>query len=183
MCGFHRSLMLALAIGLLGAMPAAAQEKKDPAYPETADGLKSQIADLYRATKDGDKKKGAELAKALSLPKHEAWFQEIFGEEKGTKLAADYGKQLPKLEGDIGQLFAKAVKAEQSEFQVLRFEKAPDPKAVGAQNDALAAMKKPVPLYSVRFVKPGEKLGVHIYSFAYADGGFRLVGKLQGLRN
>ncbi|MBA4192100.1 MAG: hypothetical protein C0467_29325 [Planctomycetaceae bacterium] len=141
------------------------------------------MTDLYTATKEGEKQKAADLAKPLVLPKPETWFKGVFGDEKGTKMTAEYNKVVPKFEGDIEQLFAKVVKAGQSEISVLRFERAPDPKAVGYQNDAMAVMKKPVPLYSVRFVKPGDRLGQHVYSFVYVDGGFRMVGKMQGFKD
>ena len=174
-------LVLALTLCLLCPLSTPAQEK--PAYPDSAAGLKSMMTDLYTAAKDGDQKKTDALVKSLALPKHEAWFKEVFGADKGAKVAAEYAKVLPMFAADIEKLLAKLVKEGQSEIAVLRFEKAPDPKAVGLQNDALAAMKKPVPIYSVRFVKPGEKLGQHVYSFVYVDGGFRLVGKMTGFKD
>ena len=182
MLRFRNELALAACVMLCSPLAVQAQATIRTAYPDTPEGLKQQMTDLYAAAKAGDKKM-ADLAQPLVLPKHEAYFREDFGEEKGAKVAAEYGKILPMFAPEFEKLFAKLVKEGQSEIAVLRFEKGPDPKAVGFQNDAMAAMKKPVPIYSVRFVKPGERLGQHVYSFVYVDGGFRMVGKMQGFKD
>ncbi len=167
----------------LAAAPLAAQQAKGPAYPDTPDGLKRLMTDLYAATRDGDAKRSSALIGSLVLPRHEAWFKQVFGDRKGPQLAAEYAAVLGRFEPELAQLCAKIVKEGQSEIRVRRFDKAPDAQAVGLQNDALAAMKSPRALYSVRFVKPGQPLGQHVYSFVYADGGFRLVGKMQAVKD
>jgi hypothetical protein len=72
------------------------------------------------------------------------------------------------------------VQGGRTEVLVRRLER-PGEEATGLQNDALKAMKRPTPLYSVRLVKPGETTGFHLWSFVRAGGGFRYVGKMAGV--
>ena len=150
-------------------------------YPESTDGLKRLMSDILTATKAGDKEKAASLVKGLMLTDHSAWFKETFGDATGAKLSDDYAKFLGEFEPSASQLFAQMVEKGQSNIQINRFEKAGDPKATGLQNDALKAMKSPTPLYSVRFIKPGEDAGMHLWSFVFVDGGFRFIGKMNGV--
>ena len=147
-------------------------------YPETIDGLKGLTQDILAATKSGDKNRVSTLVKSLTMSDYEAWFTKVFGSEKGAKLAADYKAHLNDFEASVTELFTKMVAEGKTEVRVSRFDKAGNSEATGAQNQALAAMKAPVPLYSVRLVKPGEDLGMHLWSFIYADGSFRFAGKM-----
>jgi hypothetical protein len=106
----------------------------------------------------------------------------VFGDAAAAKLVAEYAAMLSRFEGDAGRAFGKVVADGQSDIQVLRFDRAGDPNAVGNQNDALAAMKSPQPLYSVRFLKPGERAGFHLYSFVHAGAAFRFVGRLAAAK-
>lgn len=148
-------------------------------YPDSTDGLKKLISDILAASKAGDKEKVSTLVKSLMLTNHEAWFKQTFGDDKGAKLSADYGKFLGDFEPSASELFAKMVEKGQTNIQVDRFAKAGDPKAVGLQEDALKAMKSAVPLYSVRLLEPGKDTGMHLYSFVYVDGAFRFISKLK----
>jgi hypothetical protein len=147
-------------------------------YPETTDGLKRLTEDILAATKAGDKTKVSTLVKSLEISDYEAWFNKTFGSEKGAKLSADYRSHLNDFETSATELFIKMVAEDKTEVRVSRFDKAGNSQATGAQNQALGVMKEPVPLYSVRMVRPGEDAGMHLWSFIYADGSFRFVGKL-----
>jgi hypothetical protein len=165
---------------LLGAVPALGQSTG--AVPDTVDGLKRTMTEIYQAMRGGDQPKVEQMVRALALPGHEAWFRRVFGEEKGAAAAGEYSGVQGKFERDLVRLFVRVAAEGRSDIQVLRFEKAGSAEAVGRQNAALADMKNPIPLYSVRFVKPGEARGIHVYSFVYADGAFRLVGRMGALR-
>lgn len=52
----------------------------------------------------------------------------------------------------------------------------------GLQKDALAAMKKEHPLFTVKLVKPGEKIGISVWSLVVQDGSFRFVGKMRKIK-
>lgn len=155
-----------------------AQGKK-PAYPDSVDGLKRLMTDLYAAIKAGDRARSSMMIGSLALPAHESWFRTTFGDAAGARVATEYGNVLPRFESELGGLFEKIVREGQSDIQVRRFDRAGSPDAVGLQNDAMATMKVLRPIYSVRFVRPGERLGQHLYSFVFVDGAFRLAGKMQ----
>lgn len=170
--------LIALALVSSLALPLWAGDPT-PAYPDTADGLKKLAEDLLAASKAGEKDKVSTLVKGFVLPGHEAWFKKVFGDEKGTKLAEMYAKILPKIEAELTKAFEERVAKGQTEVKVFKIEKADDPNATGAQKDALAAMKSPVPLYTLKMAKAGEESGFSMWSFVYVDGGFRFGTKMK----
>ncbi|MGZ8843933.1 MAG: hypothetical protein ACXW18_09750 [Pyrinomonadaceae bacterium] len=151
-------------------------------YDESTDGLKKLMSDIYEAQKSGDKDKMSRLMKSLELPDADAWFKKVFGADVGARVAAQHKTISGSLNSDLERIFAKVVNDGQSEIRITRLEKADDPNANGNQRDVLAAMKEPVPLYSVRFVKPGETAGMHLYNYVYVDGTFRVAGKMDAVR-
>jgi len=164
-------------------LAAACMNKSNKAsYPESTDGLKKLMSDILDAQKSGDTAKFKSLVKDLELPAAEGWFKNVFGDDKGAKAAAQYKSQTSALQQDLEKLFAKIVSDGQTEIKITRLEKADDPQATGNQKDVIAAMKNPVPIYSVRFVKPGETLGMHLYNYVYVDGTFRLAGKMDAAK-
>jgi hypothetical protein len=169
---------------LLFTMLAAACMNKSNkvSYPESTDGLKKLMSDILDAQKSGDTAKFKSLVKDLELPDAEGWFKNVFGDDKGARAAAQYKSQTSALEQDLEKLFAKIVSDGQTEIKITRLEKADDPQATGNQKDIIAAMKNPVPIYSARFVKPGETLGMHLYNYVYVDGTFRLAGKMDAAK-
>jgi hypothetical protein len=68
-----------------------------------------------------------------------------------------------------------------TEISVERFTQADDPMANGNETYALRHAKQPLVLYSVRITPPGKRMGIHLYSFAYVDKGFRFLGKMSTL--
>jgi hypothetical protein len=173
-----RRQLLAVSGGLplLFAAPAFGQSA---GAADTPEGLKQTIAGIYEAARAGDEAKADTLIRALVLPRYEAWFKRVFGDAKGSAIAAEYADLQRRFQPDLIRLFQRVVADGRSDIQVLRFDRPGSPEAVGLQNQALAAMQNPQPLYSVRFIKPGEQRGMHVYSFAYADGAFRLVGRMS----
>lgn len=169
-----------LALTLLGM--ACSTKSNKVSYAESTDGLKKLMSDILEAQKS-DKDKFDSLVKSLELPDAEAWFKKVFGDDKGSKVAAQYKSNTSMLQQDLARLFAKIVNDGQTEIRITRFEKADDPQATGNQKDVLSAMKSPVPLYSARFVKPGETLGMHLYNYVYVDGTFRAVGKMEAAKD
>jgi len=161
---------------------AACMTKSKVSYPESTDGLKKLMSDILDAQKSGDSAKVKSLVKALELPDAEAWFKNVFGDDKGAKAAAQYKTNTAALQTDLERLFAKIVSDGQTEIKITRLEKADDPEATGNQKDVIAAMKNAVPIYSARFVKPGETLGMHLYNYVYVDGTFRLAGKMDAAK-
>jgi len=141
------------------------------------------MTDLYNAQKSGDKSKFSDLAKSLRVPDSASWFKKVFGDDKGAKASVQYDTNISQIESELDKVFAKMVDDGQSEIKITKIVKADDAQANGNQKDALLAMQNPVPIYSARFVKPGEPLGQHLYNFVYVDGSFRLAGKMDAVKN
>ena len=169
-----------IGFGSLAFSATAALAQQPASTPNTPDGLRQVMADIYAAIRDGDSGKSRALVRSLRLGAHDAWFNRVFGTAIGPKLGAEYAEWLPRFETDAA--FVAVVQKGQSDIRVLRFDRADDPAAVGNQKDAMVAMKIFQPLYSVRFVRPGEQLGMHIYSFVHVDNGFRFVGRMAAAK-
>lgn len=146
---------------------------------DTEAALQAQIESILAAADGGDVGAVSTACVALALPDPEEWFAEVFGEEAGGNLASDYDEQAKSMGADLSELFADAVAEGRVEVRVTKIGSADDANATGGQRKALEAMARPVALYSVRLVKPGETSGMHIWSFVYVDGAFRLAGKMS----
>jgi hypothetical protein len=169
-----------LVASLVLAVSAGRVRAADAAYPDTAAGLQKLIEDALAAVKAGENDKATAMAKAMILPNHEAWFKKTFGDEKGAKFAEEYTKMGPTLETELPKLLAARIKDGRTFASAVKIESADDKEATGLQKKAIEAMKEKVPLYTVRLGKaPGES-GFTLWSFAYVDGQFRLIGKTRG---
>jgi len=144
--------------------------------------LKVLIEEILQALKAGQNEKASKLVKRFILPNHRSWFSRVFGDEAGAKLSAEYEKTIGQLEFGLISLFGEVVKKDQLLVRINRFKAAGDNEATGLQNAALASMKTPIDLYSVRMVKFGEKYGTHLWSFVYEDGAFRFAGKMRAVQ-
>jgi hypothetical protein len=163
---------LTLTLGLIVFWALAAPAANDPAT------LKKLMEDTLAAVKAGQQDKVAALLKPLVLPDATTWFKNVFGDEVGAKLAAEYNRMSPSLVTDLAGIFAGRVKDGRTIVSVTKVESATDPNATGLQQQALAAMKTKVPLYTVRFVEKPGMPGYTLWSFVWVDGQFRLVGKM-----
>ncbi len=181
MRSFSLSLMF-LAAGLASSAPCAAQDSKPEAaaaYSNDADGLRKQMEDLLAAVKAGDEAKAAPLARNLLLPNAETWFKETFGDEVGARCNAEYAeraKDPAEFEKEVIKLFKDRI---EKGAAGVKTHVAEGDEATGAQKTAIAAMKKPAKLYTVRFQKADGDMGFTLWSFVHVDGAFRLVGKLR----
>ncbi len=149
-------------------------------YPESTAGLEMLIEEVVVATGEGNRAAVDRLIAGLALGDRQQWFATTFGKDKGALLAADYGAIVGRI-AQMSQLFTELVGKGQTMVDIERFERTGDPAAVGYQSLALAAMVKPIALYSVRLRASGEDHGFHLWSFVYHDGGFRWVGKLKAI--
>ena len=148
-------------------------------YPEGAEGLKKLIEDITKLLRAGDTKAATALVEGLARFNFGAWFERVFGEQLGAALATPLkGMDSPLGVANLVQTFSEQVRQGRTVVQVQRFT-GQDNDATGYQNRAMAQMKRSEPIYSVRLLEPGQSLGYHMYSFIYAQGGFRLVGKMQ----
>ena len=79
--------------------------------------------------------------------------------------------------------FKQAGTEGRTEVKAIKIANANDANATGLQKAALSAMKAPVPLYTVKLVKPGETSGTSLWSFAYIDGSYVFLGEMKGVKS
>ena len=171
--------------------PTEATSDEKPTQPAAqvdqgnVDELKKQIETTMSAidTKDMDAVQNAILGMAMTPENAKAWFERTFGPELGAKLAAGWEEEvfanLPKLVRPFKQAGAEG----RTEVQVVKIASATDANATGLQKSALEAMKTPVPLYTVKLVKPGATTGSSMWSFAYIDGSYVFLGEMKGVKS
>jgi hypothetical protein len=151
-----------------------------PSYPETVLGLESLVKALVLTIQSDDVREKERLLASLRLPDPESWFAEHFEGRTSTRLLAEY-RPLHDGIGYLGNALNGPVEAGQTTVRAEEFA-APDQEgATGYQRAALAAMKKPTRLYSVRLETADGKKVFHLWSFVHHEGTFRFVGKLRAV--
>lgn len=174
--GMRLSYLVFVSVFLV-VFPGEAQDGTDDPSAE----LKAQIEGLLRLAEDRSEFGMKQLMVAVSpmvLPDSMAWFSETFGPEKGKLLDEEYRAMTRDLDGLV-ELFFATRQENRTNVSVTAISRADDPAGTGLQRAALRGMKKPVTLYSVRMVEPGEPYGMHLWSFVRIDGRFYIAGKMR----
>ena len=152
----------------------AAQTGAVPSYPESVEGLKSLVQDIFEAIKSGNVSTKSPYFWSLVIPDHSAWFAKTFGPVEGPRLEAKYEQLLPQPASDIQRHFDYALKGERTNVEVSLITQPLDPNA--RMNLAiLDAMVRPISLYSADGTSPKEQYATSIGDFVYVDGGFRYI--------
>jgi len=179
-----RSCAVALVLGLLILSSATAQEKSvaplqrdNPTYPDSPRGLKKLIKDILAATRPNQTEALRAYLNSMLIPDHQSWFDTVFGEEDGAKLAASYAARRAGIPSYLEQQFASAVQEKMTNIVVRRLEEACDPNADEFQYPVLAARQKQQPFYEASLMR--EQYGSPLGFFAYIDGRFRYLGNLR----
>lgn len=145
-----------------------AQPASAPAYPESADGLKSLLQDILAAIKSHDAQKSSLLLTSLSLPNHEQWFLKSFGANEGPRLEAKYTDLESKAPEWLKKRFENVASQAQTDVAVKLVQKPVD--AAARLYKAVAdAMITDFTIYDASGGK--DFLG----DFVYVDGGFRYL--------
>lgn len=165
--------------------PAAGPSPTAPPPPEPEATVADSPKVLMRLMKEisaaavaGEEEKARRMCRALLLPDPQAWFDAIFGPEVGARLADEYAARA-KLIDTLPAVFPELHAKGQTQMLVERHEDPKDPAATGYQSVAMARMKKPTRLYSVRFLEPDADAGFSLWSFVHVDGAFRFAGKMR----
>lgn len=169
-----RYALAALALALSIA-PVRAARAAD--YPDTPAGLESLTKDILAALQDGKTDAAKDLIKTLVLPDADKWFVTTWGEAQGKAMGEQYAKNAEALPDALLKVFQDQLKQNRTNVKAYKVESADDKNATGQQQSQLAAMKTKVPLYGVRLIAPGKEAGMHLWSFVYVDGHFRMIGK------
>jgi hypothetical protein len=150
-------------------------------YEDTTEGFRRLILDVIDSVSRGDIAQSQALIAGLELSDPVSWFSATFGPDDGVRAAQDYAKLSGSFIAQVTNIFHEVVAKGQTLLQITALD---DPKSQGVtelQAAALSAARDSLRLYSVRFLQPGKERGFHLWSFAYVDGGFRLLGKIQAL--
>jgi TonB family protein len=183
-----RRYLVASAIGVLlllvgTLMKAVPEEQTDnstkqaaavPAYPESEDGLKNLVGDIFGAMKSGDTDMASTYFASLEIPDRVAWFTKAFGPVEGPRLEVKHQALIQQPSGDIRAHFEYAFKGGRTNVEVHVLRGTADAKS-GMSRAILDAMVQPLPLYSADGTSPTEQYPASIGDFVYVDGGFRFV--------
>jgi TonB family protein len=146
----------------------------EAAYPETPEGLKKLLEDVFEAEKAGDTAKSERLYASMAIPDHAAWFVKTFGEEEGARLDAKYNG-LEDAASSLKRRVEAAIQRGQLNI-IARIFLNPEDIPVELQKAFLAAMTSAMPLYHGAVSSgPEDKTRVLLGDFVYVDGGFRYV--------
>lgn len=152
------------------------EASRAPQAPSGVDArsLHALTEKMIAATQAQDWKGLAGLVLPLKLSDPQAFFAETFGAGPAPALSEEYATTSKGMMVEF-RATLKAVLDEgggpHSVFQARGFY------AVGLQRRASFAMEREVPLYTVQF----DRAGVRLWSFAWVEGGWRYLGKLQAL--
>src|SRR5262249_1533331 len=88
------------------------------AYPESIEGLKGQLQDIFAAVKAGDDAKSAAYLADFSIPDHEDWFLKMFGPAEGARVAARYNELNVQTTGFLKKRIELSVKEGRMQIEV-----------------------------------------------------------------
>ena len=162
------------------AAPAPEVRPATVTYEDSIQGLESLMGQLVKAIQDDQPTEEARLLASLRLPDPPAWFHKVFDAPVADWLVAEYAP-LSEGIGYLQNVLKPLINSGQTAVKVEKFDRAKLTAEVGYQSEALARMRTPVPLYSVRLTTPDGHKTFHLWSFVYEDGTFRYVGKMRAV--
>ena len=148
-------------------------------YSESDGGLVDLVTDLLRAASSHETRRLQRMTEALVLPDHVSWFAARFPAGLATDLAAEYGANAAGISSRLADL-ASSLAAQGRGFavSVARHERGSLGSASGLQLDAIEVMTRPSPLYSVTCSSSPRDVGFRLWSFVFANGAWRFVGRM-----
>lgn len=148
-----------------------------PPYPDTIEGMKSQMGGALQAWRANDKQKFATQLDSFAFPDPKAWLMHTFGDEKGAALLPDYETSLEKFKSHISWVSGNWADSRTATLLVESSE-LPKRPTQASEEASLSIPVAPPKVENFRFtVAIDEKQGTEwVFSFAYVDGAFRIVG-------
>src|SRR5271154_6887586 len=150
----RRAMQLLIAAVLLVQFTALApprpipQEQNAPAntavskYPDTPEGLKGLLDDIFVAVKSNDIANYSSYFADMAIPKDDAWFAQAFGPTEGARLDEKYRALQPQAVNELKKVFDYAIKNGCTNVEVKVYQKAGE-QTVGILHAALEAMAGP----------------------------------------
>ena len=161
----------------------AAQSIAPGAYPDSPEGLKSLLQDLFAWEKARDKRKSSRYLASFAIPNHYEWFVNTFGPTEGARLSMKYTELKAESASWLQKRVEAAVKDEKTQVDVSIYRNPPDSSAPLMQA-ALSAMVQHIAIYSAAGrLSVDDKSPHYLGEFIYLDGEFRYVERqvLQAL--
>lgn len=159
---------------------AVGQATTQASYPDSSEGLIQFFNDMIAAAAASDRAAVEQMVQSMILPDPEKWFTHVFGVEKGPRLAQAYPQEVKYFPKNLMSVVMQ-LKPQETRLTVVRVESVDDPNARAYQKLALAAMKRPVPLYLLRINIEGARGSVTVWSIVHDEGRFRMVSKMRAL--
>jgi hypothetical protein len=183
------ALVLSLALGLVGSLPAqqnpappgpASETPPQLDYPDSVSGLEHLIKDIMKGQKTYDTPRIEPLLNSLILPHPRRWYETVFGPTMAKNEGALYERASASVPSTVAKSLLDAAALSPDSVSARRFDRTCDDNAGEFIYGVLHARLDPVPLYEVRFAH-GNQL-MRLSSFAFVDGGFRFIitPKLNG---
>jgi TonB family protein len=145
------------------------------AYPDSPEGLKALIDDVFGALKTDNKAKISELLDNLAIPDYTAWFVKEFGPAEGQRLAMKYQELAPQLRDETEKLFRAALKYGTTEVTIAALRSPVDSSASGLGRAVVEAMQEPIIFYDASGRSPTQQYPSFLGNYFYVKGGFRFV--------
>ncbi len=158
-----------------GSAATTAASPQEHSYPNTSDGLRGLLSDIFAAEKAHDTARETSLIQSLLVPEDSTWFVDTYGPGFGASLAGAYSQARPDLEEQIRVIYETDVKRGWTNPKILEYT---DPEKVDAPYDRfLNSMNQIVPLYQTASLE-----GRSATTFALAVGGkvTPMAGDLDG---
>jgi len=145
-------------------------------YPESPDGLKALIADIFADLRAGNEARVSELLDNLAVPDYQEWFVKEFGLDEGQRLALKYMELIPQSRFELQKLFNSALSERRTDVTVTALQKPLDPKIAGGLGRAVVeTMQVPITLYDADGRSPDQPYALFLGRYFYVQGGFRYV--------
>lgn len=157
---------------VLSSQPAA--EGEPVANDVDLPALEALVESMLDKAKASDWKGLAKLVIPLRLKDPKALFERVFPPESAKLVVEEYAATSKSMVVDFRKTFSALLAEGAGPYSCFE---ARGSRAVGLQRRARFAMQSELPLYTVRF----ERAGVQLWSFAYVEGTWRYVGRLQAL--
>lgn len=136
--------------------------------------LEALIEAMLEKAKVSDWKGLAKLVMPLRLKDPKALFERVFPPASAALVTEEYAETSKGMVVEFRKTFSALFAEGAGPFRCFE---ARGFQAVGLQRRARFAMQSSLPLYTVRF----ERAGIQFWSFAYVEGGWRYLGRLQAL--
>ena len=146
-------------------------------YPESAEGLKSFLQDLFAAVRAGNTAKSAALGAEFSIPNHKEWFLRVFGPTEGARIETRYEGLHDQSVEWIKKRIEQNLNDGRTQIDVKPIEKPADTE-MPLVRAVLGAMAQPMTIYIVSDSRsPNDKSPYYLGEFVYVEGGFRYLDR------